>query len=119
MNKDIAEKVKNALGVINDSRLYIDILGLCLRYPKSIESILYDVSVGKRGWELSIYDAVRMEKLDFIKKLNMKPEATKGLFICKSCGCDEFYTWKQQTRSADEQMTTFAQCAKCNKRIKQ
>ena len=34
--------------------------------------------------------------------------------ICPNCGHNEAYWWTVQTRSADEPMTQFFRCVKCN-----
>lgn len=34
--------------------------------------------------------------------------------ICPNCGNREAYFWQVQTRSADEPMTSFFRCTKCN-----
>jgi len=42
-----------------------------------------------------------------------KPLLGKGLYQCKRCGSDDTEDYQQQTRSADEPMTTFVRCKSC------
>jgi DNA-directed RNA polymerase subunit M/transcription elongation factor TFIIS len=43
-----------------------------------------------------------------------KPLLGKGLFKCSKCGSDDTEDYEKQTRSADEPMTVFVHCRKCN-----
>ena len=73
------------------------------------------------GFYKSVCDDIRK----LVLRVKIKPECRKGLYKCKNkkngkvCGCDEFYCWQQQTRSADEPMTLFAQCKDCGRKIKE
>jgi DNA-directed RNA polymerase subunit M/transcription elongation factor TFIIS len=43
-----------------------------------------------------------------------KPLLGKGIFKCGKCGSDDTEDYEKQTRSADEPMTVFVHCRKCN-----
>lgn len=45
-------------------------------------------------------------------------EVQEGVHICKRCKSNRTISFEAQTRSADEAMTVFAQCVKCNFRWK-
>lgn len=60
---------------------------------------------------------------------DLKPRSITGVYICKNkiwvngkqqtCGSDQFWIYSMQTRSGDEGMTVYRQCAICNKRGKE
>ena len=52
-------------------------------------------------------------------KYELKPEAMTNLFKCRSCGSRETSYYEVQTRSADEPMTQFITCLKCDNNWKQ
>ena len=52
-------------------------------------------------------------------KYELKPEAMTNLFKCRKCGSRETSYYEVQTRSADEPMTQFITCLKCENRWKQ
>tara|TARA_B110000285_G_C14891203_1_gene498646 strand:- start:101 stop:631 length:531 start_codon:yes stop_codon:yes gene_type:complete len=52
-------------------------------------------------------------------KYEFKPEAMTNLFKCRKCGSRETSYYEVQTRSADEPMTSFITCLKCENRWKQ
>jgi DNA-directed RNA polymerase subunit M/transcription elongation factor TFIIS len=80
-------------------------------YP--IEKTQTDMSFGKTNFALSFFNVYMEAKLNKIRITNLKPESTEGLFVCKRCKGNKFWVWSAQTRSADEGMTTFAQCTVC------
>jgi DNA-directed RNA polymerase subunit M/transcription elongation factor TFIIS len=57
-------------------------------------------------------------KIDKVKYEN-KQVAMTSMFKCKRCGSKECSYYEVQTRSADEPMTQFVTCIKCNNRWKQ
>ena len=77
--------------------------------------------------ELSVYDIFpdNWKELLNIKskrdkiKYELKPEAMTTLFKCRKCGSRETSYYEVQTRSADEPMTQFITCLKCDTRWKQ
>ncbi len=84
------------------------------------------VDVKKLG-NLSVYDIYpdnwkellsAKSKRDKIK-YQLKPEAMTNLFKCRKCGSRETSYYEVQTRSADEPMTQFITCLKCDNNWKQ
>lgn len=54
-------------------------------------------------------------KLEILKSiLTNVPAIVEGVYTCKKCQCSKIRVRQKQTRSADEAMTTFLNCAKCN-----
>lgn len=51
-------------------------------------------------------------------KYELKIEASTDLFTCRACKSNKCTYTQQQTRSADEPMTTFVTCLECGKRWK-
>tara|TARA_R110002074_G_scaffold359263_1_gene531797 strand:+ start:2869 stop:3390 length:522 start_codon:yes stop_codon:yes gene_type:complete len=60
----------------------------------------------------------KKSKIDRLK-YSIKPEAMTSLFKCRKCGSNSTSYYEVQTRSADEPMTQFVTCLKCNARWKQ
>ena len=85
------------------------------------EQILKDIRNNVEGWDACVYSKQLEAYTMSMDRSVMKPKAVKGLHKCKekNCGSDEFYIWSAQTRSSDEGMTHFRQCAKCGKRGKE
>lgn len=91
--------------------------------PTKIGHILSNINLEKDHYENfeEMYIDEKNKYLDTLEFNDTKPEAVKGLKPCKGkpgypCGCDEFYIWSAQTRSADEGTTNFEQCKECGKR---
>jgi len=82
------------------------------------EAVFADIRGDVCGWKSAIYKPQYENKMRLLKRSREKPKAVKGDRKCKAKGCDsdEFYVWSQQTRSGDEGMTHYFQCAKCGKR---
>ena len=85
------------------------------------EKILADIRTGVVSWDACVYDTQRKAYNAAMDRSVLKPKAVKGLYKCKNkeCGGDEFYTWSQQTKSSDEGMSHFRQCARCGQRGKE
>ncbi len=89
--------------------------------------IIIDMQCNNLGWDSGVYDDFREKHYKTLDRVQQRPKAIKGMYICKNknpatgivCGSDLMYVWQQQTRSSDEGMTTFRQCAKCGKRGKE
>jgi|TARA_Y100000389_G_C17381020_1_gene474379 DNA-directed RNA polymerase subunit M/transcription elongation factor TFIIS len=81
----------------------------------------------KKIGNLSVYDIFPDNWKDLLNikskrdkiKYELKPEAMTNLFKCRRCGSRETSYYEVQTRSADEPMTQFITCLKCQTRWKQ
>lgn len=81
----------------------------------------------KKIGKLSVYDIFPDNWKDLLNikskrdkiKYELKPEAMTNLFKCRRCGSRETSYYEVQTRSADEPMTQFITCLKCQTRWKQ
>lgn len=67
-----------------------------------------------RMWKKIIEDKKNRDK----NKFELKVEASTDLFTCRACKSNKCTYTQQQTRSADEPMTTFVTCLECGKRWK-
>ncbi len=65
-------------------------------------------------WKKIIEDKKDRDK----NKYELKIEASTDLFTCRACKSNKCTYTQQQTRSADEPMTTFVTCLECGKRWK-
>jgi hypothetical protein len=72
-----------------------------------------DISLVRENFALSFFDLFRQSKLDRIRIDNLKPDYIEGIYTCKKCKGDKFWTWTAQTRSGDEGATVYAQCFSC------
>lgn len=122
----IFETTKNISGKNTYAKIAYQKVGEFLACNEKLTGkILDDLSVGKLGYESSLYDENRRAVKLKTKKLLSKPKPVKGIHVCKNringkvCGCDEFYMWTAQTRSGDESSTHFRQCGACSKRYKE
>jgi DNA-directed RNA polymerase subunit M/transcription elongation factor TFIIS len=78
----------------------------------NIKECLQKIKAGKTGWDNEAF--LEMKKmLDEQDEFIQNPfEVVEGVLECK-CGNKKIFSYSKQTRSADEPMTTFAQCTKC------
>jgi len=83
--------------------------------------VLKDISECVEGRECIVFARQKFVYDKFMDRSVLKPVAVKGVYLCKfkGCGSDEFYTWSLQTKSSDEPMTLFRECARCGKRGKE
>jgi DNA-directed RNA polymerase subunit M/transcription elongation factor TFIIS len=85
-----------------------------LQQAKNSKNIFVrDIKNKKIGWNHEIYRETANkinEQDEFIKN---PFEVVEGVLECK-CGSKKVYSYQKQCRGADEPMTTFAQCVKCN-----
>ena len=80
---------------------------------KKLEDLLKNIKQKKIGWNHSSFDFARSqmeEQDDFIEN---PFEVEEGVIDCK-CGSKRVFSFSKQSRSADEPMTTYAQCVQCN-----
>lgn len=80
---------------------------------KKLEDLLKNIKQKRIGWNHSSFDFARAqldEQDDFIEN---PFEVEEGVIDCK-CGSKRVFSYSKQSRSADEPMTTYAQCVQCN-----
>jgi DNA-directed RNA polymerase subunit M/transcription elongation factor TFIIS len=79
----------------------------------NLKDILNKLKTGLVGWKHPVFDEIRT-KIEEHDEFIMNPfEVEEGALTCAKCGCNKTYSYSKQTRSADEPMSTFAQCLKC------
>jgi DNA-directed RNA polymerase subunit M/transcription elongation factor TFIIS len=65
-------------------------------------------------WQQQLFDSVRAEIKEDIKRSQYKPSGIKGMGVCRRCGSEELYVLSKQTRSGDEGMATKYTCVSCS-----
>ena len=70
--------------------------------------------MNSKMWSKIIEDKKNRDK----NRYELKIEASTDLFTCRACKSNKCTYTQQQTRSADEPMTTFVTCLECGKRWK-
>jgi DNA-directed RNA polymerase subunit M/transcription elongation factor TFIIS len=79
----------------------------------NLKEMLNNIKTGIVGWKHPIFNDIRM-KIEEHDEFIMNPfEVEEGALTCAKCGCNKTYSYSKQTRSADEPMSTFAQCLNC------
>lgn len=82
--------------------------------PSNINNLhLYDINPD--NWKDLINKKIKSDKI----KNELKPHAMTNLYKCSRCKNKECSLYEVQTRSADEPMTQFITCLKCNNRWRQ
>lgn len=96
-------------------------LVLAKKDKEVLKKVVLDIKKGRGVWESITFEEYRLMYESVIDKSVKRPTPVKGVYICKKngCGSDLFYTWSLQTRSSDEGMTHFRECAKCGSRGRQ
>ena len=80
---------------------------------KKLKHILDDVKQNRIGWQHPSFDFAKSqidEQDDFIQN---PFQVEEGVIDCR-CGSKRVFSYSKQSRSADEPMTTYADCVECN-----
>jgi DNA-directed RNA polymerase subunit M/transcription elongation factor TFIIS len=108
---------KNIYEISNNETLYKDNLYnvlISLKQGMSVQNIITYLKSKKVGWNHPNFDEVafkQKEQDDF----TISPfQVEEGVLKCQKCGGCKTFSYSKQTRSADEPMTTFANCVACN-----
>lgn len=113
--KCVVKNEKNC-SILNKAASTVDdvyqIIGDIINKKYSLQTILSNAKNGAVGWAHHNFDNITRnikERDDFI----VTPfEVVEGVLVCK-CGSKRTYSYQRQVRSADEPMSTFAQCVVC------
>lgn len=112
-NVEVLEKniFKFSKDEVEYTRVIFQVIGDIL-LGKKLKQILSDIKSSNFGWNHSSYNNARGiidEQDDFIEH---PFQVEEGVLECK-CGSRKVYSYSKQTRSADEPMTTYAECVSC------
>jgi DNA-directed RNA polymerase subunit M/transcription elongation factor TFIIS len=64
-------------------------------------------------WNQSLFDSIKLQIADEIKRSLYKPTGTKGIGVCRQCGSDDLQIITKQTRSCDEGQASEYNCLEC------
>jgi DNA-directed RNA polymerase subunit M/transcription elongation factor TFIIS len=116
--KNIAVFERNIYETSNENendynRVLLQIIGDVSKGDLTLNVILRNIKEGRIGWNHHSFDeaiAYIEEQDDFIEH---PFQVEEGVLECK-CGSKKVFSFSKQTRSADEPMTTYAECVSCN-----
>jgi len=82
---------------------------------KPIKDLIADLKKLNNGWKHHSFgqSMVQLDEQDDF--LEHPFEVAEGIFECK-CGSTRVFSYSKQTRSADEPMTTYAECVECGQK---
>jgi len=77
-----------------------------------LSNVTKEISSGNFGWKYKAFNQMskNLDEQDIF--IEHPFEIAEGALECK-CGSKRVYSYQNQVRSADEPMTTFAECASC------
>ena len=64
-------------------------------------------------WNQPLFETIRIEITDEIKRSLYKPTGIKGIGKCRQCGSEELQILTKQTRSCDEGQASEYNCLDC------
>lgn len=117
-NEKIVNSVEKSINEMSENEtLYKDILYnvlSALNEGTNSQEVIAQLKSKRLGWNHPDFDEVafkQKEQDDF----TISPfQVEEGVLKCPKCGGCKTFSYSKQTRSADEPMTTFANCVKCN-----
>ena len=77
-----------------------------------LNNILHDIKNCKIGWKHNSFKDLIFEEEEQNNFIIQPFEVYEGVLIC-NCGSKRVYSYQKQSRSADEPMSTYANCMAC------
>jgi DNA-directed RNA polymerase subunit M/transcription elongation factor TFIIS len=118
-NQDINQSINEDINELREEKYIEDYNALIYEIVGDIVSgvnlkeMLNNLKTGIVGWKHPVFNDIRT-KIEEHDEFIMNPfEVEEGALTCAKCGCNKTYSYSKQTRSADEPMSTFAQCLNC------
>ncbi len=116
--KQYEKAIYDRCGDHNYATLGYQLLGFFMNNVSPPNNVLKDTTNDVSHWDCSSFEGhKRVQMMDISRQIDgVKME--KGDYVCRNrlCRSDLCYYYLLQTRSADEGMTTFVVCSKCNTR---
>ena len=78
-----------------------------------LNNILENIKKNKIEWNHKSFDSIKFRQHEQDEFIVNPFEVEEGALECKKCGSKRTFSYSKQIRSADEPMTTFAQCISC------
>jgi DNA-directed RNA polymerase subunit M/transcription elongation factor TFIIS len=132
--QSLLEKLNLKVAIGYESKIWLASKKLSLDYPEfayekvgcllSANSrdertkVLNDINSGVDGWDAWNFSQIRKKKCQELAIMSQEIKMEKSDRPCRYCGSKKCFCWQEQTRSADEGMTTFYQCVKCGRRFR-
>lgn len=100
--------------------LGFQLLGFLMSDLSPPAKVMKDIQSSLEHWDMSSFQGCKdLQLIDINRQLDgLKIEKSDYKCRNKRCGSMQTYYWLEQTRSADEGMTTFVVCSVCNTRSK-
>jgi DNA-directed RNA polymerase subunit M/transcription elongation factor TFIIS len=77
-----------------------------------LNTLLTNIKKSQLGWKHSYLEDAIFEEIEQDNFIISPFEVEEGVLECK-CGSKRVYSYSKQSRSADEPMSTYAQCMSC------
>jgi DNA-directed RNA polymerase subunit M/transcription elongation factor TFIIS len=106
------DKFKHVYSTLKNKEVFVKILNG--KFKTSNIAFMTHQELYPEKWTILIED----KRLRLENKYFPKIEASTDNFTCRKCKSNECTYYQLQTRSADEPMTTFVTCIKCQNRWK-
>lgn len=86
---------------------------MSLKNNVKLIDILNQIKTDKLGWNHESFSELKTKQMEQDDFLTNPFEVEEGVLTCQRCNGKRTFSYQKQTRSADEPMTTFAQCMNC------
>ena len=114
---DLRERGINSLRILLNKEQNIKIIekniyDLSKNYLLDLYETINDIKNSKIGWKHNSFKDLIFEEEEQNNFIIQPFEVYEGVLIC-NCGSKRVYSYQKQSRSADEPMSTYANCMAC------